>query len=156
LNRPNNRIRFKSKSVNKTSDRETCKEIKKNQKILEIRKRVLKDKYENNSSVVEDSFDDSKDSEAENNSSDESYSSEDDSESYSPSTELVDKIHELVFSKIEMPSSTSNKSILGALEHIETLLDKVDQNEIFDVNIFYFNLLVNKRSISLSLLFIQK
>lgn len=95
------------------------------------RTRILKDKYENNFSFEENSLNDIRNNEAD--SCNETSRSEDDSESYSPSAELVDKIHELVFSKIEMPSSTSNKSILGALEHIESLLDKVNQSEIYEV-----------------------
>jgi hypothetical protein len=93
----------------------------------------LKEKHDDNSSEMEESEDYSKNSDA--NSSDESYRSDDESESISPSTELVEKIHELVFSKIEMPSSSSNKSIIGSLEYIETLIEKIDQNEIYGVSI---------------------
>lgn len=132
----NKRIKIKTRIINRKSDKVTPKDIKKKQTPTDRRRRILKEKYENNFSIEEDSLDDGSESEADSNK--ESPSSEDDSESYSPSSELVDKINELVFSKIEMPSSTSNKSILGALEHIESLLDKIDQSEIYEVK---FNIL---------------
>lgn len=107
-------------------------------------KHILKEKHDSNSSEMEDCYDASEIYEEEdNNSIDESNGHDEESESISPATELVDKIHELVFSKIEMPSSSSNKSILGSLEYIETLIEKVDQDRIYEVIIYIFKSLAD-------------
>ena len=128
----NRQMKIKTRITNRKIEKNTFKDNKRQSIHSDRRRRILKEKYENNFSFEENSLNDSNDNEAD--SSNKSSNSEEDCESYSPSAELVEKIHELVFSKIEMPSSSSNKSILGALEHIESLLDKVDQSEIYEVH----------------------
>jgi hypothetical protein len=92
-------------------------------------RKVLREKRNSNSSISNNSVNDGSDDEASDKGS---HNSNSKSESHSLSDDLIEKIHELVFSKIEMPSST-NKSIIGSLEYIETIIQKINPDKLYDV-----------------------
>jgi hypothetical protein len=67
-------------------------------------------------------------SESSHSSSCESCSEDEDLQS-----ELKNKINELVFHKIELPSSSSNKSIINTLDAISALINKIHCDDFFEV-----------------------